>query len=45
MGARRTGGRIIQLRAAPHEIAARERIRVGAVNKALELFRLRRGGC
>lgn len=45
IGASEIGGMTSQLSAAPQEIAARERIEVGAVNKILELFKLRRGGC
>jgi len=39
------GGRTNQLRVAPHTIAAKERMAVGAVNRILSLWGLRRGGC
>ncbi len=45
MGGMEIGGRTSQLRVAPHTIAAKERIAVGAVNKILSLWGLRRGGC
>lgn len=45
IGEREIGGRIIQFKVAPHMTAARERVAVGTVNRALALWGLRRGGC
>lgn len=45
MGARVIGGTTIQFSLAPHTMAAKERIAVGAVKRVLELFKLSKGGC
>lgn len=45
IGAMVIGGMTSQLRLAPQVIAANDSKAVGAVNRELELFRLRRGGC
>lgn len=45
IGDSETGGRTIQLSVAPHVIAAKDRMAVGAVNKTLVLCRFNSGGC